>query len=238
MRSLALAPDDFQQRVRQAADQAGRPNDHVSRFYVVGSVSSGKSSLVERLRAFKTFEEWPEPPLELMFKDPKTLGNEEEKQVDGWVLRQLAKKNESMRSASYGIYIMDRAPLDLFAFSKQPSDNVKKARELKVLIKESGIESGQIIFLRADKETLFERQVRRGRGPEWLKAAAYNAEELQKQADKLHKIYNNEKVLDTTAETMEDVARAAAEIILFGEFEPSNLEARRASIETGEVIDA
>ena len=235
VRALCLGPEDFVQLTRQIADEAGSEGS-LSHYYVVGSVSSGKSSLIERLRGFRTFEEWPETPLELMFKDSKSLSPEETKQVDAWVQKQLAKKNELMRSAKYGIYIMDRAPLDMFAFSKAADENIQKARRLGVAVGADGLQGGGVILLSAKAEVLFERQVRRGRGPEWLEDAAYKEEELVAQGRKIQTIYGLAASLDTSRLSADEVARTAAERILFGEYTPVDMGKRRADFEGGEVL--
>lgn len=236
IRVLCVNSEDFVQMMRQIADEAGSEGA-LCHHYVVGSVSSGKSSLIERLRAFRTFEEWPETPLELMFLDPLALSAEETKQVDDWVIRQLARKNELMRSGRYGIYVMDRAPLDMFAFSKQPKDNVAKARALRVIVGEDGLKSGAMIHLSASAEALIERQVRRGRGPEWLEEAAYKAGELAAQGERIREIYGIDKTFDTSLLSANDVARVAAERILFADYVPVNLEERRVDFEKGAWLD-
>ena len=237
VRTLRLPQEDFVQLTRRIEADVGHRGS-VSHFYVVGSVSSGKSSLIERLRSFRTFEEWPEAPLELMFRDPKSLTPEEKAEVDAWVLKQLARKNDLMQSSQYGIFIMDRAPLDMFAFSQDPEENIKKAKELLVLVGAGGLKSGGIILLTASSEVLLERQIRRGRGPEWLKDAAYKAEGLARQDDKIKAIYKVDDALDTSRLSIDEVARQAAVRILFDSYVTVSLEDRRAAIEAGENVGA
>ena len=236
VRALCLKPDDFVQLARRIA-YAASCEGALNQYYVVGSVSSGKSSLIERLRGFKTFEEWPETPLELMFKDPKSLSPEETKTVDAWVIKQLAKKNGMMRAERYGIQIMDRAPLDMFAFSKNAEENVDKAKRLRVSVGEDGLRPGGVVCLSARSDILFERQVRRGRGPEWLEKAAYQENELAAQGERIKNIYGLDETLDTSKLSTDQVARDVAERILFDKYLPVDLNTQRANFERGMTLD-
>lgn len=204
------------------------------RYYVVGSVSSGKSSLVERLRSFKTYEEWGAAPLEEMFRDPESLTTEERTKVDDWVLSQLVHKDRTLSKPTYGIHIMDRAPLDMFAFSKSATENQTKAKKLRAKLNKD-VQGGEIIFLQAEGAVLFERQLRRGRGPEWLSEAAYNKAALGQQTQLLEDVYSPEAKLDTTHLSQDDVARDVVERILFQNFRPADLEAARSKYAESEV---
>lgn len=236
VRILCMQSEEFVQTTRRIADAAGSEGV-LYRHYVVGSVSSGKSSLIERLRSFRTFEEWPETPLDLMFRDSASLTPDETSQVDAWVRQQLAKKNELMRSGRYGIYVMDRAPLDMLAFSKKATENAGKARALGVLVGEDSLKPGGIILLSAKRAALIERQALRGRGPEWLEKAAYTADELVAQGQRIQRIYGVDKVFDTSVRSADQVAREAAEHILFDDHAQVDLEKRRADFEGGEFLD-
>lgn len=234
IRMLSLPQALFTQNVTELAGEIQTETTY--RYYVVGPVSSGKSSLVERLRNFKTYEEWGEPPLALMFKDPKSLTQEERTEVDEWVLSQLAYKDDLMRTPKYGIHIMDRAPLDMFAFSEgedtSPEElNALKADRLTRKLNRRPVQKGEILFLRATPETLFERQVRRGRGPEWLQNAAYQQDSLNSQTEALMHIYHAADGQDTTYLSRDEVARQTAERILFDDYRPSDLESFRKSFE-------
>jgi len=232
VRALNLPRDRFVELINELAAEVGEST--TTRYYVVGSVSSGKSSLVERLRAFRTYEEWAEPPPELMFRDYRSLSEAEKNEVDDWVLSQLARKNNLMRSPQYGIHVMDRAPLDMFAFSESDQENAQKAERLRKKLNNHSVQAGQIVLLRAAKEALFERQLRRGRGPEWLEASAYQEDALEHQSEILAEIYGSHiPPIDTTSMTPEEVARDVAEIILFGDFREHDLEGTRKAVEGG-----
>ena len=84
---------------------------------MVGSVLAGKSSCLEALRCFRTFEEWNSKPPVKMYQDHKTLTAPERTEIDDWVCAQLNQKNDRMRKVGVGVHVMDRGFLDLFAFS-------------------------------------------------------------------------------------------------------------------------
>jgi hypothetical protein len=235
VRMLSLPKERFKQTLNEVSAEIGV--ETVYRYYVVGTVSAGKSSLIERLRGFKTYEEWADQPLELMFRDHEQLSQFEREEVDEWVLGQLALKDSALKNANYGIHIMDRAPLDMFAFSTTVDENREKARNLKAKIGSLGVQEGEIIYLEASAATLMERQLRRGRGEEWLENKAYKERALTKQNVQLKKIYAPDLTpTDTTSLNVEEVGRQMAERMLFGDYSPANLEKCRQRFEEGEQL--
>ena len=98
-----------------------------------------------------------------MYQDHKTLTPSDRKEIDDWLYGQLRGKNDKMRRAGVGIHVMDRAYLDLCAFSESPAENVDKLKELRDRVCKFGglLEAGQIVFLEAEEKALSERQARR-----------------------------------------------------------------------------
>ena len=99
-----------------------------------------------------------------MYQDDKTLTERQQKEVDDYLFPQLIEKNFNMIRMNAGIRIMDRAYLDLFAFSKgNRSEISRKAIELKKRFKAWGkpLEEGHVFFLKASKSALEERLARR-----------------------------------------------------------------------------
>jgi len=86
------------------------------RFFLAGPVGVGKTTALSKFRSLRTHEEWPDPLLETMIVDPKTLGPSELKAIDDWVNDQLERKNSRLMTIGVGVDIIDRAPLDAFAF--------------------------------------------------------------------------------------------------------------------------
>src|SRR5260370_36250805 len=118
-----------------------------------------------------------------------------------------------------GIRITDRAYLDLFAFSNGDAVEIKrKAIELKKRIADWGkpLESGQIFFLRASKESLKERLARRGTRKAGRGKVRFDPKSLIQQEKELLQIYglSPSAVIDTTDSTAGETARAIARTIL------------------------
>jgi hypothetical protein len=200
------------------------------RYYLVGSVVAGKSTSLEALRCFATFEEWFGRPPQVMYQDHKTLSPAERTEVDDWLYTQLREKNDRMRSTGVGIHIMDRGFLDLCAFSETGDENQKKLKEMRERVcRVSGpLENGQIIYLYAQEVVLSERQARRGklRGPS--KSIDYDGAALVQQDKALREIYRpgSSSVYDTSHQSADRISRRIAREILLGEYHPFNFEGR------------
>ena len=133
------------------------------KYYLVGSVAAGKSATLEALRCFTTHEEWKgRVPAEMYLKD-ETLTDEQQDKVDRFLYPQLTQKNRRMGSEHPAIRVMDRAYLDLFAFSKSSSEIKKKALRLKEEAEGWGghFQDGQIFFLTASEDAFKERLAKR-----------------------------------------------------------------------------
>jgi hypothetical protein len=210
------------------------------RYYLVGSVVSGKSSNLEALRCFTTFEEWSGRPPEKMYQDHETLSAAERDEIDDWLYAQLREKNDKMRSAGVGIHVMDRAYLDFCAFSKTDEENVKKIDQLRARVNavNGPLEQGQIIFLCAQEGVLSERQARRGklRGARRQKRRRidYDGIKLLEQSDLLKAVYRPlpEMTFDTSHETSDKTSRRIARKILLSKYETFDFEARMDELKT------
>ena len=206
------------------------------RYYLVGSVVAGKSSNLEALRCFTTFEEWSGRPPEKMYQDHTTLTVTERAEIDDWLYSQLREKNDRMRKVGVGIHIMDRGYLDFCAFSETPKENLKKLDELRARVHAvSGpLESGQILFIWANEEALSERQARRGslRGKQKRKRIDYDGVKLVEQANILKSVYkpSDTSMFDTSHEPCEITCRRIAREILMGDYTPFDFEVRIDSL--------
>lgn len=200
------------------------------KYYLVGSVVAGKSSNLEGMRCFSTFEEWSGRAPEKMYQDHMTLTASERKEIDDWLYSQLRDKNDKMRRAGVGMHVMDRCFLDLCAFSKTNAENVEKLKELRARVcKHSGpLEAGQIIFLEADEHALSDRQARRGT----LRGAAmvidYDGASLVNQSAALKAVYLPEPqfTFDNSREGSDKTSRRIARQILLGDYTPFDFEKR------------
>lgn len=200
------------------------------KYYLVGSVVAGKSSNLEGLRCFSTFEEWSGRAPEKMYQDHMTLTTSERKEIDDWLYSQLRDKNDKMRRAGVGMHVMDRCFLDLCAFSKTDAENVEKLKELRARVcKHSGpLEAGQIIFLEADEHVLSDRQARRGKLRGATMVIDYDGASLVKQSASLKAVYvpEPEFTFDNSREGSDKTSRRIARQILLGDYTPFDFEKR------------
>ena len=236
IKMLAEPIDDFKNHLTQLGNRVGQ--ETVRRYFLVGTVSCGKSSAISRLRTFNAHEEWGRPPPPTMYMDDSQLTPEERERVLEFVLDQLRYKNEWMVNAAYGIAVMDRAPLDLCAFSQSDAENQNKLALLKQRVDPGGLAEGEIIHLEADPAIIEKRQIRRGRGDDWLKNKAYKQQRIAEQNARLRKIYDIDDgdAIDTSKLGMNEVARALAERMLLGDYKPCKLNKRLGDIVNGQKI--
>ncbi|WP_158267983.1 SIR2 family protein [Bradyrhizobium sp. MOS002] len=200
------------------------------KYYLVGSVVAGKSSNLEGLRCFSTFEEWSGRAPETMYQDHRSLSVAQRKEIDDWLYSQLREKNDKMRRAGVGMHVMDRCYLDLCAFSKTDAENVERLKELRARVcKHSGpLEAGQMIFLEADESALSDRQARRGKLRGVTMVIDYDGAALVKQSAVLKSVYMPEPAFtfDNSLEGSDQTSRRIARQILLGEYKPFDFEKR------------
>ncbi|MGV8831926.1 MAG: SIR2 family protein [Devosia sp.] len=201
------------------------------KYYIAGPVASGKSTLLENLRSFETLEEWPERTPPELYMDHKILTQQQRMGVDDWVYRQLKVKNKHFVRSDPGIHIMDRAPLDLFAFSINEEENRQKAGEIVEKVEnDEKLSDGGIVLVVASPDTLVERQLRRGRLPTSKGGVSYDGESLKTQTEQLLSTYPGAIVYNTDNCDAGALTRRALFEILFGNYAPlhmSDLNAQR-----------
>lgn len=216
----------FEQQVLSFADNLKTRR----RYYLVGSVVAGKSSTLEALRCFTTFEEWSGRVPEKMYQDHNTLTEADREEIDDWLYNALREKNDRMRNVGVGIHIMDRGYLDLCAFSKTPEENLRKLEELRKRVHtvNGPLEKGQIIFLQANEDVLSERQAKRGRLRRASQQIDYDGNALAKQSKILEAIYRPDanSTFDNSREACEQSSRRVAREILLGDYNHFDFEKR------------
>lgn len=203
------------------------------KYYLVGSVAAGKSSALDRLRCFTTYEEFGGRVPAAMYKNDKAITPEEQELIDEFLFPQLIAKNQNMMRTNSGLRVTDRACLDLFAFSRGDKVEIlRKANELKRWFDTGGnpLQSGQIFFLRASEEVLEERLARRGtkRRERDHGVTRFDTSTLIKQEEELLKIYrlSLESTIDTTRVTVEETAKRIARTILLEPYQAFDFSAR------------
>lgn len=213
---------------------AGVPARYV--YYIVGAVSSGKSTTLRHLRDLATVEEWPTKMPAIMNRPSVGLAKPEGTRIDHGLEEAIWTKNTEVRSIKTGLVAVDRAPLDFIAFPEKMSDTLgKTARDRYKLVlgrllsrRMQNVCEGQIILVQADAEILLERQLQRGRTRtnEMDKHKRY----LVNQRSRLDKIYKRaietKSVVETNRCSLAASAKAAARIIHFETYRPFDFYGR------------
>jgi hypothetical protein len=146
--------------------EAGVPTQYL--YYLTGPVSVGKTTVLSRLQGVTVVDEWLTPRDPLIAKPSNQLTVDERNQVDDWILKQLRLKNLRYSKAGRGIHVMDRAPLDAFAFTDE-ADYTSKAQRLYdvACAGHTGnplpFRAGALLLLTGRAEDLLDRQRWRGR---------------------------------------------------------------------------
>ena len=191
--------------------------------YVVSPVAGGKTSAIEHLRHFETYEEWLEPGPPELYKSHTSLDDEERSTINSWVIGQLSKKNTVLKHAKLGFFFMDRGPLDALVFSKNKEERKKKAQELHGKFKgDNCLEEAQVFFVSASGEELVSRNLRRGRLPE----DGGDKDYLEKQSEDLKSLYQpiDNCIINSDHILPGEVARKIATQCLLGPYSPKDLD--------------
>ena len=206
--------------VRDFLDRQSPERRSSYHFYIVGPVAAGKSTLIEQLRCFGTFEEWTRPPPKLMYRSASSLTGAEQDEIDNFLYDELKEKNRRMDEARVGFHFMDRAPLDLYAFSKDEQENKEKTQRLKEeVMRDKRLKDGAIIFVTAKGVNLVKRNMKRGRVPQTSGDTDY----LESQSAKLQDIYKPSFRLDTDDLDAGEIAKRVARLALLEESRPADL---------------
>ncbi len=225
---LCMDGDDYCARVREL-------NVPVRyRFFLAGPVGVGKTTALSNFRSIRNYEEWLEPLLETMAKDPRGLSPEELAEIDQWVDGQLEKKNSLLLTDKCGIDMVDRGPLDAFAFVEEAiwPDRAKAIR-LAIQGRYSGrkLVGGHMILLKGDTSVLYSRARRILRFP--------SQEGLERQQAVLERIYSCTgptpavTIVDTRNKSAAEVATEISEIVHKSPYVEFDFQRRLEEIERG-----
>lgn len=207
------------------------------KYFLTGSVSVGKSTAVSHFRSLQTHDEWLENRIDGMEKDPKFISKKAQiKKIDKWVVDQWRKKNFTLaRTANHGVHIIDRCPLDAFAFT--PAEEwTKKAKYTKdgITPKSSKVKlvNGTIILLLGDPDAMAVRALK------LQKKVTPN--DLIHRQDLLKVVYGTDAAgivwLDTREKSAKKVAKEISRIIHIDKYTECNIQKRLSQIENGEVF--
>lgn len=199
-------------------------------YYVVGAVASGKTTLISQFRSLVVYDEWLDARIPEIMKPSIDLTEEETKKVDDWILTQVRKKNRKLQNERFGLIVLDRAPLDAFAFTANDKWKEKAAaiRE-RVCPDFEGMRlaGGHILVLNADPKVLEIRTRARGRQG--------NVDYLRLQQENLIAVYDTVKpgvtVLPCDRLPYEEIVRRVASIIHREAYEEFDMHGRLIEVE-------
>lgn len=236
--ALAKLLNADQNRFRHLASQQAIEDCLV--FYITGCVSVGKTTTIDQLRSFIGHGEWTERLLPEMRKDPKLLTKKQSANVDAWVAQQYRKKNDRLHACDPGIYVIDRAFLDAFAFTertgwKDRAIKNRKSLNPSAVIEPTLIRKGHVILLTGDPKSMSSRAESLGK--------SFTKEAMENQQDVLRELYktllvNGVTEIDVRGLTVAEVAKRVAKTVLLGPYVPADLDAGLRRIEVGEYPPA
>ena len=192
------------------------------KYILVGSVAVGKSTAMSHFRSISTQDEWLDFMPQEMAKDPSKVDEKIIVDIDEWIAKQWGKKNYKLLRITNGIHIIDRGPLDAFAFTPK-GEWVKKAELTKKYISPGKSErklcSAAIINLIGDPCTMASRAI--------LSQKDTDAEKLERQQKLINYIYSAApcgiSIIDTRNKGKAQVAKEIAKIIFMDDYSEAPL---------------
>ena len=202
-------------------------------FYVTGALGVGKSTTINQFRNLIVYDEWVGERHPLLAKDWEELTDAEKEEADEWVINQFHIKDEKLRRAREGIFLIDRGPLDPCTFTPSEEWQAKARYILDELCpnRKWQVQKGKVILFKGDHDELALRMISTRR-------THYTSDKLEKMELRIAEVYGTDGVinLDTSGLTPSEVTRRVAEIIHLEEHDPiCNLHDRLESIENGET---
>lgn len=204
------------------------------KYILVGSVAAGKSTALSHFRNIATQDEWIDSMPEDMAINPSEIAEDRIRQIDEWVAAQWGKKNAKMLRIKSGMHIMDRGPLDAFAFT--PKNEWKKKAD----ITKNGISPGEskrklcsaeVILLLGDPDIMASRAI--------LSHKSHDAEQLRLQQELLKYVYSSSskgmRVIDTRNKGKAQVAKEIARVIYMEDYSENPLNEILENISNGSL---
>ena len=220
---IALEKGDFKTK----ADIVGVKTKY--NYYLVGTVGSGKSTILFHFGNLKQYEEWMDERPHELAKPFSKLSPDEKNRVNAWINNQFYKKNLAILKESEGIHLIDRSPLDPITFI--PKEDEKQSRAQSMLISISPgesrykIEPGQIVFLRSEPGELINRLLAK-RKTNWDKKT------LQTLQDRTLEIYDDLQIneIENIGRPIDCVVKSVAKMIFVQDYNSSDLHERLTKI--------
>lgn len=215
-------------------------------YYIVGAVSSGKSTMLRNLRDLATVEEWPSNMPPVMNRPSIGLPKTQEELIDRRLEDAIWTKNSEIRDIKAGLVAVDRAPLDFIAFPVKSSETLGRTarkRSGAVLKRFLPLDlrdvcPGQVLVVRANAGVLIERQLQRGGRTTPKEVSSGEAlRYLERQKSRLLRVYEKAikqaSVVDTDNCSVAVSVKDAARIIHFGNYRPFDFAHRLRQIRKG-----
>ena len=226
---IEMAEDDFDKYVEEIGDLYKS-----YKYILVGSVAVGKSTALSHFRNISTQDEWLEFMPEDMAKDPSKVDDSIINDIDEWIAQQWGRKNYKLLRITSGIHLIDRGPLDSFAFTPK-GEWVKKAQLTKKHISPGKANRklcpAEVILLLGDPCVMASRAI--------LSQKDTDAEKLEKQQKVLQYIYSfaqlGERIIDTRNKGKAQVAKEIARIIFMEEYKEAPLNGMLENILEGKI---
>lgn len=228
---IEMKEEDFDKYVEEVGDIYKS-----YKYILVGSVAVGKSTALSHFRSISSHDEWLEFMPEDMAKDPSKVNGDTIDDIDKWIADQWGKKNYKLLRISSGIHIIDRGPLDAFAFT--PKGEWKSKAELTknhISPDKSNRQlcSAEIIFLVGDPCTMASRAI--------LSQKDTDAEKLKKQQNLIEYVYSQAGKgvvkIDTRNKGKMQVAKEIAKIIFMDNYEEAPLNQTLEDILSGKISE-
>jgi hypothetical protein len=167
-------------------------------YYICGTVSAGKSTVLSHLRNVATVEEWPERMPAAMNRPSTELERPQEEAIDVKLEDAIWRKNEEVGKVKVGIVAVDRGPLDFIAFPNEEGESAQDVAKKRygVVLKRISRKcfkdfcEGQVVLVMSGLESLLKRQVQRGREEKGDDASFSKTRKyLARQSDLISDIY-------------------------------------------------
>ena len=138
----------------------------VRRYYLMGVVGVGKSTLRENLRSLIVPEQEETGNVSIYTEFPKsraaevnhakdTLSQCSAEEIQKWIFMQLADKNRLIAEDKSALLLIDRTPLDTFAFYPPQEWQARAQQMLEAL--DSTLAAGELIFLEGSPAEIHKR---------------------------------------------------------------------------------
>lgn len=193
------------------------------RFYLTGPLGVGKSTILNQFRNLIVYDEWLETKPRILAKPWWKLNPVEREKADCWIARQFKLKNDNLRRGKFGIFMVDRPPLDPLSFTPADAKSDKARRLLEAICPGmvDKVESGTVILLMGDPEEPAVRLILTER-------EGYTATKLKEMTSAFRNIYKGKGVviLDTHGLTIQEVTKKVAAIVHMEPYKPYNLHNR------------